>query len=474
MKMVKSLLLGTAAGLVAMSGAQAADLPVKAKPVDYVRICTAYGAGFYYIPGTDICLRVGGYAFIEAGYNARAGVPLIYNYNIGTNLILDRDDNRTNWRGRGTVYLDARSQTPQGTLRTYIAGGWDYNNNLNGAAPPGNITPYFERAFTQWAGFTFGYLESWFDFWPTGVYMSGFALATHAWDWTLSFAYTASFGNGVSLTFAIEDGQATRTLLYQNNAACTFTQAGGVISPGAACNAYGGQLIPDLILNLRVDQAWGSAQLAAALHQLRVNQGSSLGLTTTTPATDAFGWAVLAGINVNLPSIAPGDMISLQGVYTEGNVERTGLSTSPLASATALGLRNALGLGPVTAVYDAFVGGVAPTIFARSKAWSATAGFRHWWTSTVRTNFILGYLRYEPAFNGTAFPAFALPPIMTLWQGAIGTTWTAAPGLDLSLDFLYTNLSAGTCAGAAVVAPASICGRSTDIFGVWTRWRRNF
>ena len=52
--MVKSLLLGSAAGLVAVSGTQAADLPVKAKPVEYVKICTLYGEGFYYIPGTDM------------------------------------------------------------------------------------------------------------------------------------------------------------------------------------------------------------------------------------------------------------------------------------------------------------------------------------------------------------------------------------------------------------------------------------
>ena len=36
MKVVKSLLLGTAAGLIAVGGAQAADLPVKAKAVEYV------------------------------------------------------------------------------------------------------------------------------------------------------------------------------------------------------------------------------------------------------------------------------------------------------------------------------------------------------------------------------------------------------------------------------------------------------
>src|SRR3954454_24592446 len=61
MKMVNSLLLTAAAGLVAVSGAQAADLPVKAKPVGYVKVCSLYGAGFYYIPGSDICMKVGGY-----------------------------------------------------------------------------------------------------------------------------------------------------------------------------------------------------------------------------------------------------------------------------------------------------------------------------------------------------------------------------------------------------------------------------
>src|SRR4030088_905764 len=71
MKMVKSLILGSAAGLLAMGGAQAADLPVKAKVVEYVRICSLYGAGFYYIPGTDTCIKIGGY--IRAAVNIHRG-----------------------------------------------------------------------------------------------------------------------------------------------------------------------------------------------------------------------------------------------------------------------------------------------------------------------------------------------------------------------------------------------------------------
>ena len=76
MKMVKSLLLGSAAGLVAVAGAQAADLPVKAKPVEYVKVCSIYGAGFFYIPGTDTCIKIGGwvraeYAFHEEDRDSR-------------------------------------------------------------------------------------------------------------------------------------------------------------------------------------------------------------------------------------------------------------------------------------------------------------------------------------------------------------------------------------------------------------------
>ena len=72
MKMVKSLLLGSAAGLLAMSGAQAADLPVKAKAVEYVRICSLYGAGFWYVPGTDTCMKIGGYLRAEIAVNTNS------------------------------------------------------------------------------------------------------------------------------------------------------------------------------------------------------------------------------------------------------------------------------------------------------------------------------------------------------------------------------------------------------------------
>ncbi len=117
MKMVKSLILGSAAGLIAMSGAQAADLPVKAKAVEYVRICSLYGAGFYYIPGTDTCIKLGGYLRVEASFNASG----LYNSNLsGQQGAQNRLTNYYFTRAREDLNIDTRTATEYGVVRTYF------------------------------------------------------------------------------------------------------------------------------------------------------------------------------------------------------------------------------------------------------------------------------------------------------------------------------------------------------------------
>jgi len=137
MKMVKSLLLVSAAGLVAVSGAQAADLPVKAKPVEYVKVCSLYGAGFYYVPGTDICVKIGAYVRAEYAYGNVAGSL--------TNLdAIGTDGQRTRvsgpdyqQRARAFIFLDSRQQTAYGTLRAYLNIGWstDFPSQVGTSAP---------------------------------------------------------------------------------------------------------------------------------------------------------------------------------------------------------------------------------------------------------------------------------------------------------------------------------------------------
>src|SRR4051812_42311668 len=128
MKMVKSLLLGTAAGFVAVAGAQAADMPVKAA-VQYVKICNLYGDGFYYLPGTDICVKVGGYLRMEPAYPPSGGKA---NWGFFGGTLANDANTRRGGMGAWTTGASAdisrhpRQQTDYGVLRTYI------NIGLNG------------------------------------------------------------------------------------------------------------------------------------------------------------------------------------------------------------------------------------------------------------------------------------------------------------------------------------------------------
>src|SRR6202167_910489 len=205
MKMVKSLLLGSAAGLVAVTAGQAADLPVKAKPVEYVKICSLYGAGFYYMPGTDLCIKVGGWvrAEVTAGNNNGNMTWGPFNGNA-----LNRTTSNFTWRARGYITADVRNQTEYGTVRGYIAVGLNSNDaGLNGS--PGVPATIFNsnRAFVQWAGMTAGISQSFFDFYsvPAVQYRGGYLPASDTGDggWMV-WAYTAQLGSGFSASISAE------------------------------------------------------------------------------------------------------------------------------------------------------------------------------------------------------------------------------------------------------------------------------
>ena len=116
MKMVKSLILGSAAGLLAMGGAQAADLPVKAKAVEYVKVCSLYGAGFFYIPGTDTCIKLGGYLRVDTTFNGTVYGGPLYNGDGGQG---NRYKDNFVGRSRLALTVDTRTATEYGVVRTF-------------------------------------------------------------------------------------------------------------------------------------------------------------------------------------------------------------------------------------------------------------------------------------------------------------------------------------------------------------------
>jgi hypothetical protein len=108
-------LLGTAAGLMVATGAYAADLPGEAAPaaVDYVKVCDAYGAGFFYIPGTETCLDISG----------RVRARVVYTNNFGdvnpvANAITLGD--RVTFKADAQVKFDARTASDLGTVRSFF------------------------------------------------------------------------------------------------------------------------------------------------------------------------------------------------------------------------------------------------------------------------------------------------------------------------------------------------------------------
>ena len=204
---MRSLLLGSAAGLVAVAGAQAADLPVKAKPVEYVRICSLYGVGFFYIPGTDMCLKIGGWVRGEYAYGTNGNISNgPWAGQAGSQLT-----NNSTFRARGYITADVRNQTEYGTVRSYIAVGLSTNDlGLNTAANQFSAN----RAFIQWAGFTFGIAQSFFDFYsqPATSYWGTYPASDTGDPGWLVLGYTAQFGNGFSATISAEQRRITQLI----------------------------------------------------------------------------------------------------------------------------------------------------------------------------------------------------------------------------------------------------------------------
>jgi hypothetical protein len=436
MKMVKSLLLGTAAGLVAVAGAQAADLPVKAKPVQYVKICSLYGAGFYYIPGTDTCLKIGGYVRFETSYNAANS------YGLANPVSLDNRNGGNNfWRARSLVSLDTRSQTAYGTLRSYLQiSATDDNSavnnvtggaNQNNAGASGYTRIYAPAAFIQFAGFTFGKTTSFFDF-DLNPYTnsSPFALSNNGGNGADLIAYTAQFGNGFSASLAAENADSRRHGI------------GNTAVDVAATSAYANQTYPDLVANLRLDQAWGSAQIMGAIHAVRATDAS--GIAGVHPS-DETGYAIGAGLKLNLPMLGAGDYIQGQVAYSRGATDYIN-SNSPNMQIVTDGYSTALG-APNTVAYgstwDAVVSGT--NNLELTKSWGFALGYEHRWNAQWKTSLWGDYTstKFSAAANAVLTPAGATggDADWSMWQIGSRTVWTPVANLDLSVEVMYQKLN---------------------------------
>jgi len=523
MKMVKSLLLGSAAGLVAVAGAQAADLPVKAKPVEYVKICSIYGAGFFYIPGTDTCIKIGGWVRAEYAFGTGNSAVEANQGSLGRNNRIDSDEYRM--RARWTTSLDVRTQTEYGTLRAYTRAGFQTTTT---ESTQGRI--YTERGFIQFAGFTFGKSQSYFDFFG-GAFCYGCGYAGNSSQTgaagTLLAAYTATFGNGFTATISLEDQFMRRGSIWDASNDATNALVIGVIpGPASAQDSYNvvavptgdsaGTGIPDVVGSLRVDQAWGSAQIAGALHQLRAGyygnnttgaQGAGVPNMAFLAPSDAYGWAAMAGIVLNIPW-NKGDKFWVEGTIAEGAAGYVGWSGGIVGTYNVYNRFNGANVAAAWAL-DSIFGTLVSTGGATgqqlTRYWSIAAALEHYWTPALRTDLFGNYTAAD--FNDVATTLFcsspqspvrrvAAPntpltgatvvagcnPDFNVWNAGIRTIWNPAPQFDIGLEVMYTrvetkhdpNLVGLTFAGAGGRAVGLYAPSSENVWSSIFRLQRNF
>ena len=458
MKLVKSLLLGAPAALLVVGAASAADLPSKkAAPATYVKICDAYGAGFFYIPGTDTCLKVGGYVRAEYSIQQRGNQATS---TTAASTLLAKGEDLTGFRTRGRVDMDARTQSAWGTVRTvfalrlqsqsgvYLANSYGGNNA---------VTPAIEAAFVQFAGLTAGRAADNFGFMPGSTH---FFSGGHQWAGfpvgVKQLAYTATFGGGFSGTIALVDR-------FDMGNAANYVNA-GVAAPTTITYP---QTMPVVEANLRIDQAWGSAQLMGAVQKNEAFISNAVGSVSKT------GYAIGAGVKFNLPMLAAGDQLWLTAAYADGFNDMTignGGSSNVLDQYDML-----RGFQRTDNSYA--VVGTSSTAFAaqNEKTWSVGGALVHYWAPTWRSILGASYGNYKP---GSAMAA------ATIANGGLGKgeiydvsaslIWSPVPNLDIGAEVQYRKLKQSVLAADATTLATNGVKVSPSDLGARIRVQRTF
>jgi hypothetical protein len=467
MKQAKSLLLGSAAGLVAVTAGQAADLPVKAKPVEYVKICSLYGAGFYYMPGTDLCIKIGGWVRGEASWGGNGNMtwgPFNANAN-------SRATSNETMRARGYITVDVRNQTEYGVARAYMATGL---STSDAGLQVANLVDSTNRAFVQWAGMTAGLAQSFYDYYdvPAMQYRGGYLPASDTGDagWWV-WGYTAQFGGGVTATLSTEARRSTQIINQTAAGATVGTATTGTVVPGSftsavagasavlpANGAYGGEQMGDVVGNLRIDQAWGGAQVMGAVHEVDANY-----YTATVPGSghpgNAFGGAVGFGLKLNASMISHGDWFQAQFNLDRGALRYMANSEATTNFGDVQGATEAYGVTS-DCVYGGTIAAGNATGCQLTSAWSFNAGYEHHWTPAWHTSLYGAYLTvsYNSSANamlcgiegnGTSFGSTAVAGAgcnnnWKTWGIGSRTQWDVTKGFYLGVEVLYQNLHSAT------------------------------
>ena len=543
MTLMKSILLGSAAGIIAVASAQAADLPTrKAAPVEYVRVCNVGGITGWTLPGSDTCLKVSGFVtaqFVGGNTNTQynwgsvgdlftggaagvgapiTGVPVGAAGAIGALGTIDPRNtqrvllaaspaqqntnfyrNNTGWSTRANLALDVASNTAYGPLIGHAEIQGDVSNGLDPLqGDPTNNIFYVNLAYVTWAGVTAGKAQSFFSFIGGGDnYANIFSPDRKGFNEPLLLAYTASFGGGFTATLSAESpgsvgasGSGT-----DFNGSYFNTNSGplaGTFNPSLI--TFGGQKWPDIVGALHVKQGWGEAQVSGVIHNVNVMadgfDGSVVGAECGTLVAaicngqqNKVGWAVDAGVKINLPSFGAGDDLVVSGAYSQSAIEYSGINDGMWSENGQVN-----GNGQPMLGADAFFN-PATNQWSSPRAWSVLALLEHHFTPQFYVDLegsVLG-LNWSNSGGGCNIglpscllgqaAAGPMSPHALSWIVGADLGWNPVTNLNFDLELMYqsTNQTApsgflGTVynlggASGAVFVPGDWKGNSSGFAG---------
>ncbi|WP_455476392.1 porin [Bartonella sp. B17] len=250
---IKSLFFSTTAIFATISGAQAAsEVAKKLEPVKYVRVCDAYGKGYFYIPGTETCIRLSG--------SIRADLIGGDNVDATTNAELNEGRKSYGASSRLTLVFQTATETELGTLRSYakVYSQWSNGRDKDGAK--------LSAAYLELGGFRVGLDDTIFNNW-TGGYgnvINDDSIAPAGVTRTNFISYTFNGDSGFSAIIGAELGNASGTTnksFYINN--------DGAISPTfiddlPELSKQTKDYTPNFVVGMKFMQKWGGFSTVAA------------------------------------------------------------------------------------------------------------------------------------------------------------------------------------------------------------------
>jgi hypothetical protein len=444
MTLIKSLLLGSAAGIFAVASAQAADLPTRkgAPAVEYVKVCKIVVAGKpvigFTLPGSDTCLHLYGYITgqieggnTEKGYSYGPGeAPYAAAVAAGTpgkQLVTNDPDSGPNGKPsfgfttRLQFGADVVSNTAAGPLVAHFQTQFDSGSGFDTVGKGA----YIDVAYVTWAGITAGKAPSFYSFTGGGPgWANFFSPDQRGFDEPDVLAYTASTGGGFSATLAIQNP-------YQN-ASGTGADSAGIYGGG-----YKSEQAPDIVGALALSQAWGTAQVSGVAHNVRAfgNNGQ--------PNVDDWGFGVDAGVSFNLPSGA-GDQILVTGSWTEEATLYSGLAEGlwgeEIGQSTTVIPAGLSGNGQAPGLYD--LGANYNGTWQKPDAWTVTGEIDHHFNPQVSGSLVgsVGGIHWNNQIKGVAGVGSDLSNATAWLIGGVGH-YTPVTNLDFEIEVFYEEIN---------------------------------